>query len=424
MTDSASVDLAANHANIRKLLIAVIVIGCIARIIWAIYVPVVPVSDSHAYDTFARNIATHGTYGWEPDVSGAYWAIGYPGMIGVLYSVFGIDYAPVVAFNTLISFVFIGFAGLLGYVWFNRSVGLVAAAIVSIWPSFIMQTTVLASEVLFATLLTGSLILFFWFKERPVLRWLLLGLSLGIACYVRPVALLIPIVLAISEAVVTRSNPFKLILGASVSILVMLAVLSPWSYRNYTVFDKFVLVSTNFGANFWMGNNPDTQGTYQPLPDWARTSDEIKRDTLLKEAAIQYIKDEPVAFAIRTFQKFFKLHAGETIFVHWNAVGIKQAFGDWANLPFRLVSTGYWFLCLGAGLFGIFILLRQGHFLIALFHPAILIWGYFASVHAVIVVQDRYHFPSIPSITVLGAVAILYLLTRFTNRDSRTPPSV
>ena len=47
----------------------VIFIGMGLRILWALAMPVNPVSDSVAYDTFARNLAQHGVYGWTQDES-------------------------------------------------------------------------------------------------------------------------------------------------------------------------------------------------------------------------------------------------------------------------------------------------------------------------------------------------------------------
>ena len=58
------------------------------------------------------------------------------------------------------------------------------------------------------------------------------------------------------------------------------------------------------------------------------------------------------------------------------------------------------------GLAGVaFLLMRKGLWRM-LFHPTVLLWGYFGSVHAVIVIQDRYHFPSIPLIAALAAFSL------------------
>ena len=47
----------------------------------------------------------------------------------------------------------------------------------------------------------------------------------------------------------------------SLSAIVAIAILAPWTIRNYIVFDRFVPISTNGGFNFWRGNNDVTTGS-------------------------------------------------------------------------------------------------------------------------------------------------------------------
>ncbi len=49
----------------------------------------------------------------------------------------------------------------------------------------------------------------------------------------------------------------KLVLATVISI----AILAPWTIRNYVVFDRFVPISSNGGFNFWRGNNALTTGS-------------------------------------------------------------------------------------------------------------------------------------------------------------------
>ena len=46
----------------------------------------------------------------------------------------------------------------------------------------------------------------------------------------------------------------------------------------------------------------------------------------------------------------------------------------------------------------------------ALTHPALAVWAYFTAVHAVIVIQDRYHLPATPMIASFAAVALIAVL--------------
>lgn len=51
---------------------AVFALSLAIRLAWAVAIDVVPVADANAYDTFARNIVTHGVYGWTPEEPGGW----------------------------------------------------------------------------------------------------------------------------------------------------------------------------------------------------------------------------------------------------------------------------------------------------------------------------------------------------------------
>jgi hypothetical protein len=73
-----------------------------------------------------------------------------------------------------------------------------------------------------------------------------------------------------------------------------------------------------------------------------------------------------------------------------------------------LFFLSFWLPALGLGLIGIIILGKQSGWLTMLTHPTVIIWGYLAGVHAVIISQDRYHFPTVPMIAILAAISLAY----------------
>ena len=64
----------------------------------------------------------------------------------------------------------------------------------------------------------------------------------------------------------------------AVMLAVILAVLSPWTLRNKAVLGKAYLVSSNFSANLWMGNNPESTGGYMPTPPEVKAMSEVERE--------------------------------------------------------------------------------------------------------------------------------------------------
>ena len=398
-------------AVLRHPLVAIVVAGLALRVLWALLVPVIPVSDSAAYDTFARNIVAHGVYGWSADEPGAYWAVGPSAVAAATYLVVGESYLGIVLVNLAASLALIVLAARLGEIHFGPAAGLCAAALVAFWPNLILFTTVLASELWFIVLTMAG----FWaWSRRGGTGWgmaLLAGVFWAAACYMRPVILLFPVALVIAALPGGLAATLRQAGRALAAIAVILALVAPWTWRNMQVFGEPVLMSTNFGANFWMGNNPDTEGGYMPLPDRVSGLDEIERSDLLMEEAMDHVRAEPLAFVGRSVGKALSMHSWETIGVAWNVEGIQATFGAWALLPLKLASTGYWYGVLALALLGQGLLVAQRGFA-GLFHPVFGGWAYFTAIHAIVVSGDRYHMPSVPFMALLGGLALAWLASR------------
>lgn len=395
----------------RPALLVILTLGLILRVGWALIVPVEPISDAEAYHVFATNISQHGVYGWTPDKPGAYWAVGTSAIIAALYAVFGVDFGPVVVLNIVVSMAVIWQVAQLARHWFGDRAGLLAAGLIAFWPSLILYVTVLASEVFFLFFVLGGALAFLRPWRQVWLGILVSGLFWAVAVYVRPIALFLPLVFGF--ALIVRGARFKsTFIKVVVTMLVMAIAIAPWTARNYQVFGKPVLISTNFGPNFWMGNNPETRGFYMPLPDRARGLSETDRAAMLQSEAMDYIRAEPLAFLTRTAIKFLRLHERETVAVHMNMPGIERSFGSGTVLWLKVLTTGYWSLILALSLVGLVLLARRIGLFGMLLHPATLYWLYVSAIHAIIVIGDRYHFPAIPIIAVLAALSLSALVSR------------
>jgi hypothetical protein len=197
----------------------------------------------------------------------------------------------------------------------------------------------------------------------------------------------------------------------------MLALVAPWSYRNYQVFGEFVLMSTNFGPNLWMGNNPETDGGYMRLPTEVADLPETERARILGEIAKAYIREDPYGFVLRTFRKALILHDRETIGVAWNQQAIERALGSGGITALKILSSGYWYMILLASLGGVLILMRDG-FVHGIFNPPFALWSYITALHAVVVVMDRYHMPSTPFIALLAGVTLAAIIDRRRKQSS------
>jgi hypothetical protein len=299
--------------------------------------------------------------------------------------------------------------------WFNERVAIITGLVFTFWPSQIEFTSVLASEVIF------NFFLLIWlavWELAPLNRWakaFVIGSLAAATSYIRPVALLLPIVFCFVE--ILRERKFLLpVSRAAIILLTMAALIAPWSIRNTRLFGHFVQISTNGGVNLWEGNNPTGNGETEDLPPETSKMQEADRDIYLGNIAKAYIRQYPGRFIARTFKKAVWLYSHETIGVHWNIAGLTQRYGDRVILPLKLLNDLYWWLVLALGLIGSGVLMIQRGIWAAITSIPILMWLYFTAIYAVFVVQDRYHFPTLPFIAMLAGVALNALAQRRATR--------
>jgi 4-amino-4-deoxy-L-arabinose transferase-like glycosyltransferase len=393
-----------------------LVLALSTRLAWALVVPVEPTSDSFQYDRFSRILAVHGVYGNGPAEPTAFWPVGTSFLYSVLYRAFGPNYAAIVALNVILGVAIVVLTVLLARRWFGARVALAAGGLVACWPALIEFTTVLASELPF--IVAVMLAVLVWQESR--LRWwgaACTGMLLAAAAYLRPTALLLLPFLAVASLV--DGVPWRRILAlAGVAGIAMLACIAPWSARNTRVFGRPVLVSTNGGTNTWMGNNPRADGFYMDPPALAGMN-EAERDEYLGAQARDHVLRHPIAFAGRSLVKLVRLHERESIGVSWNEPSLRRHYGERVLVPLKIVSNVFWWAVLALALSGLVLraVARGWRFL---GEPPALLWGYFAAVHAVTVIQDRYHFSSIPWIAMYASLA----LTSFgsSRRSPAAPP--
>ena len=380
-------------------------IAFILRACWALMVPVIPVSDSNAYDIFAQNIAAGFGYGWNPGELTAFWAVGTAAFYAMIFSVFGHTYVPIVIINIIVGLGTIALAMSLAQRWFGPVTSILTGWILALWPLMIQFTTILASEMLF----NFCVLVAFWVSTLPGWKWLprafAAGIALAAASYIRPVALLLAPLAFLQEALIQR-RVVRAVAACTVSSMVMIALILPWSMRNLHVFDRFVLVSTNAGSNLWMGNNPKTTGGYMPLPK-TNIVNEVDRDRYFSQKAWEYIRQEPLTFVVRTLKKAVLVHDRESIGIAWNEKGLKQNFGNGMLMTLKIITNCYWWLILACAGSGLYLFIRNRRtWLEALTFPPLTAWAYYATVHSVIVAGDRYHIPSDPFIAMFAAYAI------------------
>lgn len=396
----------------------IIVMAVSLRLVWALLIPVIPLSDSAGYDIFARNLVEHAVFGWTPEQPFAFWPPGTSFVYAAMYWMFGYGYASLVVVHIMISVALILTSARVARRFYGESAALWCAGLLAAWPTLIMFTTILASELLFATLTVAALDV--WTMPRASIwrRGAWAGLLLGMAALVRPQALMLPGVYAMAM-VLTSSAPRRhlghQLRTALMAGVVMAVVIAPWTWRNYQLYGELVLISTNGGITLWMGNTPGTGGSHMNVPPSIAELPDNVQARVLGAMAREYILADPVAFVARAFRKLFLLYGNESIGVGWNAEGIAQRFGESSVLWFKRFTQVTWTALFLMSLYGVWVISRREGWVRVVFSPVMLTVVAYTVIHAVVVSQDRYHLNFAGQIAMFFGIGMAHLTHQWRN---------
>jgi Dolichyl-phosphate-mannose-protein mannosyltransferase len=151
--------------------------------------------------------------------------------------------------------VLIGFAGRrLG----GARVGLLAAAVAAVYLPLIANDSLLYSESAYGACIALVILVALWAWERPTRgHALALGAATGLAALGRGEALLLVPLLAVPLAL---RGPYRSWQRAALLCLGAALVVLPWTARNWTAFDRPVLISTNEASVLGGANCDSTYG--------------------------------------------------------------------------------------------------------------------------------------------------------------------
>lgn len=221
-----------------------------------------PVIDSETYLAWARHIAAGNWLGSEA----FYQAPLYPYFLACLIRVVGDDGVALRIAQALMSACSCVMIAAAARLLTTRATGIVAGVMLALYPPSIFLCTLIQKTVLDEFGIAVMLLLVAALRQR--FRWRLcagLGLCLGLLAQTRENALLfIPIVAAWfllppRELRLVHLQRMACFLGG-VSV-----ILGAVAWRNYAVCGELLLTTYQGGSNFYIGNNPDANGSYVAL---------------------------------------------------------------------------------------------------------------------------------------------------------------
>lgn len=371
--------------------------------------------DASAYDAWARRLAGGDWLGREV----FYQAPLYPYFLGVIYAVRGADVDFVRWVQVVLGSLSCLALGLAGRAWFSLRVGAVAAFLLAVYPSAIFFDGLIQKPVLDLFLLSCLLYVLGRTQRRPTVSgWLVAGALVGFLSLSRENALfLLAIVLVWSLLGFRQSSPVHRLRWAASLVLGAMLVLGPVAARNWVVGGELHVTTSQLGPNFYMGNNPAADGTYQPLRP-GREVPEFEREdaTELAERALgrtlspgevsRYWLGQGLAFIFSEPGRWLRLMLRKWLLV-WNAlewadIEDQYSYAESSRLLRVLTALFHFGVLCPIAAFGICATRRRWRRLWVLY--AILV-GYAASV-ALFYVFARYRFPIVPVLALFAAAGL------------------
>jgi hypothetical protein len=417
MSWSRDLSNASQRAATRQVTIALLILVAV-RLLLVLTLDVEQWSDLAWYYNRAAELVATGRYA-EAGVPTAFWPVGYPAFLAWVMHLTEVSPRTGQLANIALS----AAAALLMYHWcclrFNApEAGALAALLLALYPNHMGYSVGLYSEPLYVLLL---LLLFIVMTHVTATRTIAAGLVAGLATLVKAQTLLLAPVLffVLAWRAWSAASMQRALAHAMLGTVTMLVVVLPWTWRNATVMEAPVLVSTNGGMSLLSGNNPSMTtrlnedfNDQDPLVKAVGFTvvDQVAADRRARAAAWQWIADNPARFIALMPKKLFRLWApdGETEWLFQNG----YAGYEKTRTIFRSVRVAnqlfYAALLLGFALAWRHWAVRHDPSAWAV--PLMIV--YFSALSMVFSGQSRYHAPLMPFIVVYAALVLQKALQR------------
>jgi len=379
-------------------------LGVALRLLWVLVIVATPISDFAWYHE--RGIAISNGLGYTEDGEAtAYWPVGYPAFLGVLYFLFGESFVVAKFANVILSVpvLYLSYR-VTGELFRSETTGRVALLLLALYPNHIAYSSIPSCEYLFLLLLMAGSYLLITMGESS--RELAAGgLIFGLSCLVKPQALPIPIIVLLG--LFLRSGKprsvRRLVRKGFIVYLALIATIAPWIVRNWLVFDDVVYISNNGGVTLMIGNNPYANGTYIPfegkvssLLDLDGSEHEHEVDSVARDYAISYILEHPVKTLSLWPMKLYYMYREDVEGVDWNELSSDPESGS-AEMFFWYytgLAQNYYLFILALFLISLPLLWLRGNRPIPL--VGVFVIAYFTAVSLATIGISRFHFPLVP----------------------------
>lgn len=391
-----------------------LLVGIALRLVWILRFPVPLMSDHLAYFQGAAEMSQGHTG------LGAFWPPGFSLFLAPFFMALGthIWVAHVCAILLFIAGYVLTYH--LALEFGGQPISRIATPLVSVWPGYFTVAAINCKEAFLLVLVTASMLCYLkatslMRADRDVrrVRWSMLfvsGACMGAAALTQPAFMLFPGVIALVELLARHGLVRTFVRTVVFSVAVILVIL-PWTYRNYTIFHRLVLISTNGGSVLYRANNPLANAAYAAEGETVLPKDDFDADKVGYKLAENWIAQHPFAFAGLAVRK-------QVVFLGDDALGpyesLKRGHDESSHLytASKGVSNLFWLLLWVILLYGtpvLFRLRRWQSWFGVLFLPLVYQWA----IDSIFESGSRHHVPFLGLLSILVALVLTHSNTGF-----------
>jgi len=277
-------------------------------------------ADGIEFNELGHQVALGHGYELLPGHPTSFRAPGFPFFLAGIYYLAGQNYPLTYAVFCLLGAGACVLTYLVAWELAGPKLALLAAVLAATYFNGIYFATVFASESVYLVCFGLSLWLFLrYLKNGSIWELFLCALSLGWGILTRPFALLLlPIFGCVLLWNMWQNRRFC-IGQILIFAIIPLAVVAPWTVRNYHVFHQFVLVANNGGSGLYQGNNDRVLNEPYYMGSWITTvdlpyrnlidaePDEVSHDREELHLGAQWIKGHLRSMPLLCFYKLVRL---------------------------------------------------------------------------------------------------------------------
>ncbi|MBN2541585.1 tetratricopeptide repeat protein [bacterium] len=300
----------------------------------------------------------------------------YPYFLGLIYAIFGENpFIPRIVQHIFgVLSIFLTWKIALE-IFNNKKIAFTAGLLFAIYPITILfeSRLLLDSLPVFLNLLF-ILLLILGVKRDKFIFFILSGAALGFSAITRPNVLITIPFICLWAYFALNSSPFSRIKKLAVFLWGIGLIVLPITIFNFWAENDFVLVSSQGGINFYIGNNERADGTSAIVPEFGHrweykeckylaeqeTGNELKPSQVSKfffRKGISFLKSKPSEALSLYLRKIYFLFNHYEIGNNGNLYFIKS-YSPILNIP-----IGFWLIC-PLGLLGMILSIRRKHSLL------------------------------------------------------------